>query len=73
MNFVSTVSTVADEAMIVSHIEEGSTTVVFPVSYTVSDHETLELGNPSTRILSNSCIDPSVQSQSELRDIDASI
>lgn len=70
---VSIVKAIADKTVIVCHVEVGSIAIIFPVSNTVTYHEALEFGDPSSGVLGQGTIDPSVNSQSELRDIDAGI
>ena len=55
----------------VSHVEVSRIAIEFPVGNTVSNHEALEVGDPLARRLS--CINETINSQSELRDIDAII
>ena len=61
---------VTNESMIVAHVEVGGVTVVFPVSHTVSNHETAEVWLPVSWL---SIGDVSVNAKCQLRDIDPSI
>ena len=73
MSGVSIVEAIANETVVVSHVEVGSIAIVFPVSDTVANHETLEVGSPSVGIALLGSVNPSVDSQSELRNIDTGI
>jgi hypothetical protein len=70
---VSIEETITSETVVVSHMEESSITIVFPVSNTVANHETLEVGSPCTWSLLVSLINPLIDSKSKLRHVNASI
>ena len=73
MSSVSIVKAVADESVVVSHVEVSGVTIVFPVGHTVTNHEALEVGNPTGGVVLLSLVNVSVNSQSKLRHIDAGI
>jgi hypothetical protein len=55
----------------VSHVEVSGVAVEFPVGHTVANHEALKVRDPLARWLG--CIDKAIDSQSELRHVNASI
>ena len=73
MSSVSIVKAVTDESVVVGHVEVGGVAIVFPVGNSVSNHEALKVGNPTVGVCLLSIVDVSVDSQSELRNVDASI
>ena len=73
MSSVSIEKTIRDETVVIGHVEESRGAIVLPVSHTVTDHETLEVGNPGFRILGLGVIDETINSQCKLRNVDTSI
>jgi hypothetical protein len=62
---------IANHSVVVCHMEVCGVAIEFPVGHTVSHHEALEVGHPLAGW--DSRVNEAIDSQSELRDIDASI
>jgi hypothetical protein len=62
---------IANHTMEVSHVKVSGIAIEFPVGHTISNHEALEVGHPLARWLSS--VNETINSQCELRDVDASI
>ena len=73
MGCVSIVEAVANQAVVVRHVEVGGIAIVFPVGHTVADHEALEVGYPSGGVGFLGAVHPQIESEGELWDIDPSI
>lgn len=60
---------VTDKSVVVGHVEISGSAIVLPVSNTVADHHSLEVGDPA----SFGVVDKGVKSKHKLGNVDSSI